>query len=68
MGLVWPDLAKFCNFGKILKLFGYIFYGCLVLGNILNPILAIFIKGIRHIFIVFKAKYGTLILPSGHTV
>ena len=33
---VWPDLAKFCHFGKILKIFGNFMRVLLVFCNLLN--------------------------------
>ena len=60
---VWPDLAKFHHFSK--ETF------CCILGLIrilqhLVPTLAILMITIGQIFMVVKAKYWKMILPSGH--
>ena len=39
---MWPDLAKFCHFGKTSKVFGYSFMVYFVLGKLLNIIGQIF--------------------------
>ena len=50
---VWPDVAKFHHFGKILKLLGNLLRVQLVLGEILNPLWQIF-HSIWQIFIVLN--------------
>ena len=64
---VWPDLAKFCNFGKILKVFGQ-FFGLFILlfGKLLYQLWHFYAAG--HIFIAVNGQIlNSDIVPSGHT-
>ena len=51
---VWPDLAKFRHFGKILTVFGIFFIPYLIFGKMFDLLWYIF--AIRQIFIVVHGQ------------
>ena len=65
---VWPDLAKFCNFGKILKVFGQ-FLGCLFyyLANFCTNFGIFMLLVIPFFIAVNGQRLNSDIVPSGHT-
>ena len=52
---VWPDLANFRHFGKILKIFRPFWRVYLALGKIINQIWLLF-NAIEHIFILENSQ------------
>ena len=62
---VRPDLAKFRHFGNFFYCFAFL--GLVSIWQHLEPGLAIFTISIGQFFMVVKAKFWKMILPSGHT-
>ena len=52
---MWPDLAKFCHFGKIFQVFGNLFEGLFSLRQNLESILAT-IFALGHIWVVLNGQ------------
>ena len=61
---VWPDLAKFCHYGKILQVFGK----CLMVHLLFDKMLGLFGQICYNIGLISIVSDDQIISPSGRTV